>query len=691
MSDTFGNAQKVLEKLIDRLPVISGLSYERDERRWRVIIPSEFCPNGVPLFFSASYPDPLTAWLSALCTLGRIIICHLQSDGLCNCKTCDSGCVRIPDTTKLTPSDFTEICAEGVDVTEYLPSTFDDGEYTYNSYSFDSDSLASCRCLSHHLCLPPRLSASKGCFSGCDQEVSYDYVSADDLRTSFPCVATTYTNLYGNADSAVPLRSVSFDDFVSEYTGIFPLADISSDVTDDPSGNRSVRCPSEAVPSVSSGQSSSGENSATPDVVRAPVSTFVSGDSEVPAGIEFPGVCNISRNSSRSLPHAKTPLSSSNLGNGLLVPDCHSEHYRKARADGSLRLNNPLRVRKSAKPSWNGGKDLRLNHVGKNSRVVSILDGNVAIWQSGKPPVANTATKDANYDYTDSMKRVTTDYTTPVSPQLHASKSAADYSMFGDKGGSYLSVRSEAIRGDLHLNAPFGVSSEGVSSSTKKYGSRSVPLSPQKSSYVKSNGDKEGVYYVDDEITDDDSPYVAMSPSHVIRRRRLFDVVLSPLEMAESLKPWYSDVFWVTSISRWRTTFLDEFGTRHTKTFTPYVFGGVEEAYYAAVEYKRALDRICSATGISEAERFKLKRNAEMSLKRKRLGRSPRAAYTSYLSCPADKPVNEITSRVPHSTAITKPNADMVDMIVDAVHHTAATTGRNVGVLAAPIPRNVYQ
>uniref|UniRef100_A0A3B0ML30 AP2 domain containing protein, putative n=1 Tax=Theileria annulata TaxID=5874 RepID=A0A3B0ML30_THEAN len=69
-----------------------------------------------------------------------------------------------------------------------------------------------------------------------------------------------------------------------------------------------------------------------------------------------------------------------------------------------------------------------------------------------------------------------------------------------------------------------------------------------------------------------------------------------PKKIAESLRPWHQSVFWIPSISRWRTLYYDENSVRHTKTFTPAIFGGVREAYYAAVEFRNMIDNMDELT-----------------------------------------------------------------------------------------------
>ncbi|EAN34377.2 hypothetical protein TpMuguga_01g01139 [Theileria parva strain Muguga] len=69
-----------------------------------------------------------------------------------------------------------------------------------------------------------------------------------------------------------------------------------------------------------------------------------------------------------------------------------------------------------------------------------------------------------------------------------------------------------------------------------------------------------------------------------------------PKKIAESLKPWHQWVNWVPSISRWRTLYYDENSVKHTKTFTPAIFGGVKEAYYAAVEFRNMIDNMDQLT-----------------------------------------------------------------------------------------------
>ncbi|BAM39629.1 conserved hypothetical protein [Theileria orientalis strain Shintoku] len=69
-----------------------------------------------------------------------------------------------------------------------------------------------------------------------------------------------------------------------------------------------------------------------------------------------------------------------------------------------------------------------------------------------------------------------------------------------------------------------------------------------------------------------------------------------PKKIAESLKPWHKHIFWIPSICRWRTLYYDANSVKHSKTFTPAFFGGVKEAYYAALEFRNMIDNMDKLT-----------------------------------------------------------------------------------------------
>ncbi|UKJ88470.1 hypothetical protein MACJ_000914 [Theileria orientalis] len=69
-----------------------------------------------------------------------------------------------------------------------------------------------------------------------------------------------------------------------------------------------------------------------------------------------------------------------------------------------------------------------------------------------------------------------------------------------------------------------------------------------------------------------------------------------PKKIAESLKPWHKHIFWIPSICRWRTLYYDANSVKHSKTFTPAFFGGVREAYYAALEFRHMIDNMDKLT-----------------------------------------------------------------------------------------------
>ncbi|EKX74287.1 conserved hypothetical protein [Theileria equi strain WA] len=104
-------------------------------------------------------------------------------------------------------------------------------------------------------------------------------------------------------------------------------------------------------------------------------------------------------------------------------------------------------------------------------------------------------------------------------------------------------------------------------------------------------------------------------------------------KIANSLRPWHQCIVWIPSISRWRTLYYDDMSVKHTKTFTPAVFGGVEAAYYAAVEFRNMIDNMNGLTSLATIRRTWNKTGANIKHTREETLKNMKKRRENFAKC----------------------------------------------------------
>ncbi|CDR94699.1 hypothetical protein, conserved [Babesia bigemina] len=605
------------------LPALEGLSYDSERRRWCVKVPPAICPSGGTFYFSTSGNDTTNVWLSALYHWGRLIVCHLRSkDAECPCGVCRSAFEKPCVSEKLSVFDFTEFFAEGVDATSVVPSaraTVGSAALTGNWVNASS---ATCGCWNRNEALIP----------------------PDNLLN------IENTRRY---EDSLPPGSIFFDDSVS--------GSLSSAHRDTPRGvgfSGSNSCGGfNALASIGDGRLKSfppelrvGEP--TDHLSRCPLAhhhgfTHSTRSQKRSSSSGISPVPDFSTAGGAILASAKDRLSLTTMHvESSCLPradSCHSApvlHASCADALAASHFANRYHDLQTQCCTGACSAHLPAGRDYDNLRYLSLLAGHTRYGSLRKAPQLKTERFDLLHLHHHHPRRknrpertgeasaahcrptggLTLDYITQLSSQAIPSRSDIYRAGGVDRGEGYTAHQDDNA-GSSRVESASGCSS---AVSTRR---STESKSQETADHLSDNAVREPSSSADFDCCDEYSSMTDDSLGDSTRKPRRrgrprSNVASNISDMAESLRPWHREVFWVPSISRWRTSFTDEAGTRHTKTFTPSVFGGVKEAYDAAVKYKQAVDQICEASGMPESRRISLKRDIEMSLKRKRLPRN---------------------------------------------------------------------
>ncbi|KAK1443163.1 AP2 [Babesia gibsoni] len=639
--------------ILDRLPSVIGLAYENVNDRWCVTVPHEVCPAGATLYFSSQRRGIIQSWLSALTHWGRRVACHLSSkDDRCHCRGCYGVSERTQDAAGITAEDFPDGCADCVDAGDMSHQSFGNVEGSFNSsLCAHHASPAHCRCLNRYAYHVADSPLDNGCGPTHSRTSSHGSMTSEDSHMLPHYPQEGYRNIDAyTLGASSPISQDTLEDVTSEETGIFPLDPISTAVDLSPcrQGILADRVPTKLVEQqrnhVSSGSTTK---------------------------------CNAftTHNTPSDLsPKSMTPTDSQRESLNMLLHDIHCSIDK--------RIAPSIENHKEGEGFEKKAKRVRDMHVyDENSTSINSNASKISRSMKLARDVSRGGVERLVFDYTNSGQSQGREY---LCGPLKLICQEGRACQFGTNNQSVMNM-SDTVSEDASDFRP----RESTNMEDKCHMRLLVSRGQMECVGMPKDG-SDGDYSLDEDIHDNESEDDGTPSPLLVCRRSPMKASGNPADVAESLKPWYRDVFWVPSISRWRTSFTDEMGIRHTKTFTPYVFGGVEEAYNAAVEYKISLDRICSSAGINESQRQMLKRKVELGLKKKRLGRSIQLRYNSIISHNDGEQQNAMPPQYRHSTASDHDRSPLELMAGNASHHTVTSVGKNT-VLCSPIPSNLYR
>ncbi|GBE60151.1 AP2 domain transcription factor AP2XII-5 [Babesia ovata] len=676
------------ERCARGLPVLEGLSYDSVLRRWCVKVPPEICSSGGTFYFSTSSNDVANVWLSALYHWGRLIVCHLRSkDTDCPCGVCRSAFEKPGGSEKLSVLDFTEFFADGVEATSAVPSarlTVGSAALTDNCGNASSE-ICGCWNRNEALIPPDNL---------LNVENTRRYEDTLPLGSIF--FDDSLSGSLSNAHRDTP-RGVGFSG--SNFCGGFDaLASISAGRL---KGCPTDLCASEPVDYLSRRQLAHGHG--LPPSTRSPNRSSSSGISPVP-DVSTAGEAILASAKER-LALTTTHVESSCLPRGDTYHSAPLLHATCADALAASHFVNRYHELQTQYCTGACSAHLTAGRDYDNLRFLSLLAGHTRHGSSRKAPQfkaegmgllrlhqrhARRKNRQDRVGDESAHRRqtagLTQDYIIQLDSQAIPSRSDI-YRAGGIDRGVGNSSHQEDNAGSSHAESPSGYSS--AVSTRRSTESKSQETADHFSDNAVGDPSSSAEFDDNSSMTDDS---LGDSTRKSRRRGRPRSNVPSNIsDMAEALRPWHREVFWVPSISRWRTSFTDETGTRHTKTFTPSVFGGVKEAYDAAVKYKEAVDQICEASGIPESRRILLKRDIEMSLKRKRL---PRNCTVDLFSHFDNNPSSADDAAAPATSSqdMTSSNSSSSSGGQGAICPPASDApAYNADALSAPIPRDLQK
>ncbi|GIX62456.1 AP2 domain transcription factor AP2XII-5 [Babesia caballi] len=594
-----------LMELVGRLPTVKGLHFDSAKRCWCVRVPREFCASGGCLYFSVSRCDCLHAWLSALNHWGRLVICHLRSPGAgCPCGVCRSVYEEGGE-IKLSALDFTESFAEGVDATAVVPAARDcDDSSDFLFGRRDSVSPALCSCLgSLGNCVSPdnlRLPSRAKRFAD-DSPACWKF---GENALSAPRSG----DVHGLSSRGVRLLGTSaasrLEAFLNFPSGSFGLAAAEMDIGDD-SGDSS-KCHMthmSGLPTTlrTATRSSSDGFCAVPEMAGAEDASPASGSECYSNPYVYGESWCIPARDSRAMPQL------------IYTPD--SEVMKGA---SMLHRRMPMQI---MHPAGALNTQFAASRDYGHLRCVPIVPDRMKYGTHRKMPQPNVERSNIWVAHRRPSDVLTSEYLPKRGHRsLQPTPRVMGTAIGLDQGLGYVSQPRDIT---VSSSGTASRSSSAVSSRPPTDVKSQAPTTQFSGSSEGSQSLPRDLERLEESSATDDEPAVERTRKTRRGRARQPPVVIAgtPSEVADSLRPWHKEVFWVPSISRWRTSFTDELGTRHTKTFTPSMFGGIKEAYDAAVGYKLAVDQICYANGISAAQRRMLRRSADMSLKQKRVPR----------------------------------------------------------------------
>ncbi|EDO07521.1 AP2 domain family protein [Babesia bovis T2Bo] len=609
-------------RMLRRLPVLNGISYDDRRRRWCVRVPSEICDFGQPLYFSATESDASTAWLSAAYHWCRLILSHVRNDvDQCSCGVCQIPTDDPADGVRLSAYDFSESSADGIYASAIVPYGGCNSSSVWSSSDGDNI-LSNCNCMSYSFpgVLPDGVNSPDAMISS--SEISGMILNSDlDLHSNIDYHLSSVDSCFGNITVSESAKTVA-----NENIGTGNLKDKMV--------NRRFGC-IKPTPGIcrEKKRNAFGKHVAHSSTIRE-------------CDHDENGRTGVSNNTYASKRRYPKPTSDKSRAYSSLV---HALSYDN---DNVIQGNQREHCTDcSEAPSFFADTSAS-SMVGDDNRFTYVVQGHVNYDNLHSSYSNNLESDDmelfmsfdrmnSNNDTGKERKGDSKSCITSFTSINHGEGCKSDFggsnidsSVTSDPPLSYKTDEPRFTEHDVgDYNGGVLLCDAPVSSPSVSLHSGGFELQPSSST---SGGIKypntDSIIKTDYNMRDDNNGEIRSLKSRRTSKIHRSTTPHSSNDIADSLRPWYREVFWVPSISRWRTSYNDEFGLRHTKTFTPSFFGGVKAAYDAAVEYKTAVERICRATGISDEERVTLRRNADMSLKRKRL---PRCSNSDSESSPS--------------------------------------------------------